>query len=47
MVDMTGTKCTKCRKGIYIETTMNDDRDGVLHCSKCNHGIARWLKKGK
>jgi hypothetical protein len=39
--DMMGGLCQKCKKGNYKETSINDDRDGVLHCSKCNHESGR------
>lgn len=44
MLDRTNTKCTKCKKGKYIETSINDDKDGVLHCNKCGHEVERWIK---
>lgn len=33
--DMKGEKCKECRKGVYKETSIYDDWDGVLHCSNC------------
>lgn len=45
-VDMTRTLCSNCHKGTYIEKFSNDDMDGILHCSKCNHGINRWSTEG-
>ena len=41
-VDMTGKKCTACKKGTYQETGIHDDMDGVLHCTKCNKQVTRW-----
>jgi len=41
-VDMTGEKCEKCKKGVYKETSIHDDADGVLHCSECNDQIKRY-----
>ena len=41
-IDMTGKKCTACKKGTYQETGMHDDMDGVLHCTNCNKEITRW-----
>ena len=43
---MTRTLCSNCHKGTYIEKFSNDDMDGILHCSKCNHGINRWSTEG-
>lgn len=45
-MDRTGTRCTKCRKGKYKETSLHDDIDGVLHCSndKCRHQVKRYTK---
>jgi len=40
-VDMTGKKCTACKKGTYQETEFHDDMDGALHCTKCNKKIKR------
>ena len=40
-VDMTGKKCTSCKKGTYQETSQMDDMDGVLHCTKCNKEVKR------
>ena len=42
--DMTGKKCKKCKKGKYKETSIHDDMDGVLHCSKCGDKIKRYSK---
>lgn len=40
-VDMTGKKCTACKKGTYEETSQHDDMDGVLHCTKCRKEVKR------
>ena len=40
-VDMTGKKCTSCKKGTYEETDYHDDMDGVLHCTKCRKSVKR------
>ena len=40
--DMTGCKCTKCKKGTYQETSQMDDTDGVLHCTNCGMKVQRW-----
>lgn len=36
-VDMLGQCCQKCKQGTYGETSIYDDWDGVVHCSKCGH----------
>jgi Zn ribbon nucleic-acid-binding protein len=40
-MDMKGKKCRACKKGKYIETSLWDDWDGKLHCSKCGHEVKR------
>ena len=45
--DMSGVKCTNCKKGIYKETNQLDDLNGVLHCDKCNHEIQRYIETKK
>jgi len=42
VIDMTGKKCKSCKKGVYKETSIHDDMDGVLHCSKCGEQIKRY-----
>ncbi len=42
-VDNQGKTCTKCKKGKYEETSVQDDWDGVLHCNKCNHEVKRHI----
>ena len=44
-VDMTNKSCKKCGKGKYVETSMNDDRDGVLHCNKCGSSVKRYVNE--
>lgn len=39
--DRLNTKCTRCKKGYYIETSFYDDIDGKLHCSNCGNEIQR------
>lgn len=43
-VDMTGKKHKGCG-GTYKETSVQDDINGVLHCSKCGHKVDRYLKE--
>ena len=40
--DMVNQVCLRCSRGVYEETSLQDDWDGVLHCSECGHEIARW-----
>jgi ribosomal protein L37AE/L43A len=40
--DMTGQTCEKCKRGKYQETSIHDDMDGVLHCTKCGTKVDRW-----
>lgn len=44
MKDMTYSKCEKCKKGTYQETSISDDWQGLLHCnnSNCRYEINRW-----
>lgn len=46
-MDRKGTKCTKCRKGTYEETSIHDDWDGKLHCSSCKHEVSRHTEDEK
>ena len=41
MYDMTNCQCEKCNKGRYVETSIHDDWDGVLHCDECGYRITR------
>ena len=34
--DLLNTTCKECGIGKYIETSVMDDINGILHCSKCN-----------
>lgn len=40
--DQTGETCDHCGKGTYQETTINDDLDGVLHCTECGEKTDRY-----
>ena len=42
---MTDKKCDKCKKGKYMETSLYDDINGVLHCKNCDDKINRWEKE--
>ena len=44
MEDKTNTTCKQCGKGVYVETSIHDDIDGVLHCNNCGHKIKRYGK---
>lgn len=43
--DMTNKKCKSCKKGRYVETSLQDDWTGVLHCRNCGHETDRWVKQ--
>lgn len=45
--DLMGTVCIKCEQGVYEETSIHDDIDGVLHCSYCSHLMPRYLPVGE
>jgi len=36
--------CTECGVGVYAETSIHDDWDGLLHCTNknCNHEVKRY-----
>jgi len=45
-------KCTECKQGEYVETSIFDAWDRVLHCNRCGHEVktdesGRPIKKGK
>jgi hypothetical protein len=40
--DRTGTRCGECGKGEYRETRLQDDWDGNLHCTECDHEVRRY-----
>lgn len=44
MKDLFNKLCFICKIGVFIETSINDDRDGTLHCSNCNHETRRYIK---
>ena len=46
-VDMTGKDCYTCKQGVYKETSLFDDWDGLLHCSNCGEPIDRWQYRGR
>ena len=39
--DLYNQTCVVCGEGYYTETSIYDDWDGLLHCSKCNHEVKR------
>lgn len=41
--DMMGVPCMDCNKGLFEETTVNDAKNGVLHCDKCNFEVYRYM----
>lgn len=42
ITDMMGTPCPECNKGLFEETMVTDERNGVLHCDKCNFEVFRY-----
>lgn len=44
MRDLLNHICFICKIGIFVETSINDDRDGVVHCSNCNHKTRRYIR---
>jgi len=42
MIPNLGRKCKKCGGGLYTETSINDNMDGILHCKKCGHEIKAY-----
>jgi hypothetical protein len=43
--DMTDETCTRCGKGQYVETGIQDDMRGVLHCNNCAMEIDRHAEE--
>lgn len=43
VTDMAGHRCLMCGVGVYQETSMADDWDGVLHCAVCGSVTKRWI----
>lgn len=41
--DLLGMPCPECEKGLFDETTVDDERNGVLHCDKCNFETKRFV----
>lgn len=44
MKDLFNAKCKECKGGKYVETSMQDDWRGVLHCNNCNDEVKRYFK---
>jgi hypothetical protein len=44
--DMTDETCTRCGAGQYVETGIQDDMRGVLHCNNCTMEIDRHAEAG-
>jgi len=40
-MDLLNKDCLTCKKGRYIETSIQDDIQGVLYCSKCSSKVRR------
>jgi len=45
IIDFTDETCMECGQGTYVETSIFDDMDGVLHCSDCNHKVERYMPR--
>lgn len=43
-VDCLGTKCQSCKKGTYIEKTLQDSWSGIITCDKCHNSQKRYLE---
>lgn len=41
-IDYTNEPCKECGFGKYQETSIHDDWDGTLHCTKCGHEVYRY-----
>lgn len=41
-VDYAGADCTSCNVGYYVEKSIQDDWNGKLRCTHCNHEVNRW-----
>jgi hypothetical protein len=39
VIDITGKKCVKCKKGTYGETSIHSDMHGTKSCSSCGHTL--------
>jgi len=39
MKDNEGTRCRRCKKGKYTETSIHNDIDGTRTCPKCYHTV--------
>ena len=45
-VDLKDEVCKVCGEGTYVETSIFDDMDGLLHCSVCDAPTDRYLPEG-
>lgn len=45
--DLKNKKCKECRKGKYVELSINDDWDGHLTCDNCGDRVLRYQKGNK
>lgn len=43
MIDLNNTPCFNCEDGYYMETSVMDDINGILHCCNCNQQIERYI----
>lgn len=42
--DQTGKKCTRCKEGTYQEAFVQDEAEGVLHCTVCRKRVPKYKK---
>ena len=42
MEDYLNRVCEVCKEGVYQETSISDDWDGIVHCNICNHEVDRY-----
>ena len=42
-LDHIDTLCQSCSKGHYVETCLQDDWYGNLHCDQCKHQVKRYM----
>lgn len=43
-MDCLGTTCQSCKKGTYIEKTLQDSWDEIVRCDKCHNSQKRFLE---
>lgn len=43
-LDLLGKPCHECKQGMYQETTIYDNWEGIVHCNNCGHQEIRHKK---